>query len=665
MGFRIFGALALLPLCWAPVSAQWLSTAGPPNAQVNAVLVHDRAVFVGTEKPGGIFKSTDSGRTWRAMNFRLNESGLGVLQKSIMCMTSLGRYLFAGTTDSILRSEDGGETWAMHSEGLETNWVSHMAAAEGVVYAGYFGGLFRSLDSGATWTKVALEGGLEEVDALTARDSLVYVALGDNRSLQRSTDRGETWSTITPTTSFEILTLALAPGHIFAGGGTGVHCSRDGGITWSRSSVGSGTDVTALTGEPNSLFAATTDGLHRSLDTGKTWRLISDSRHYNLDREFYAVAKHAELVYAGGWGGAIRVPAGGNGSPVQVNFGLGGSPITGLGVSGSHIYAGYNMKGFRGSNRGAVWRGIQSYGRIIPTAYLTLGSKVLGASTGDDVGAGVRSFSDDDLSLTGSNADLGLGKVNVYSLVRVGNVVFAASQRGVYRSADTGNYWEPATEGMGEIPTQLLTAHGTLLFAGSHAQGVFLSSDLGVAWQAVGAGVLKNPVLALAGTGDVILAAADSGRELMRSTDGGRNWVRTQAGIDFPRVNALASSGAIVLAGTPRGVFRSLDAGLSWSTFSEGMFSLVSHGLSREKDETITKLVIGTTFMAVGTARGTVWQRPVSDLTLSLAKRPHHPINPGTSIRFFDSRKGIMVFRSVPGSRHEDRAVDARGTELR
>ena len=229
-----------------------------------------------------------------------------------MCMAGLGRYLFAGTTDSILRSEDGGETWAKHSQGLKTNWVSYKAVGEGVVYAGYFSGLFRSLDSGATWTKMKLNDSLARVDGLAARDSLVYVALDGGRAFLSSADRGETWSAMTPTKSLGITTLALA-------------------------------------GEPKSLFAATTDGLHRSTDTGKTWSLVSDSRHYNLDREFYAVAKQGELIYAGGWGGAIRVPAAGSGGPVQVNFGLGGSPITGLGVSGTFIYAGYGMKGFRGA----------------------------------------------------------------------------------------------------------------------------------------------------------------------------------------------------------------------------------------------------------------------------------------------------------------------------
>ena len=301
----------------------------------------------------------------------------------------------------------------------------------------------------------------------------------------------------------------------------------------------------------------------------------------------------------------------------------------------------------------------------MPSAYLTLGNKVLASSTGNDVGAGVRSFSDDDLSLTGTYCDSGLGKVNVYGLVRVGNVVFAASQKGVYRSADTGKHREPATAGMGEIPAQRIAVHGTLLYASSHAQGVFLSSDQGGAWQAVGAGALKNPVLALAGAGDAILAAADSGREVMRSTDRGQNWIRIQAGIDFPRVNVLASSGLTVLAGTTRGIFRSLDAGLDWSTFSQGMFPLVSDGLSREKDETVTTLFIGNTLMAAGTARGTVWQRPVSDLTLSLAKRPNRTPGTGASIRYFDSRKGTMIFQAMPGSHPENRAVDARGVELR
>lgn len=646
----------LLQLLRIPASAQWAATAGPPNAQVNALLVHEGAVFAGTSKPGGLFKSVDSGKTWRAAEFRMNESIFEDLQKSVMSLASLGRFLFAGTSDSLLRSEDGGESWLKTPKG--PSGIQYMAAGEGVVYAAFFDGLYRSLDSGASWTTVALAHGSRYIRSLATRDSLVYVG-EDGGIVQHSADRGETWSQDS-LPGGSIYALAMSPGLVFAGDQTGtVHVLRDGGATWSASEVVFAKKIRALAGEPKSLFAATEDGVYRSIDTAKSWSLLSDSRQYTLDRVFYAVAAQGGTAYAGGWGGAIRVS--GNAGWTEIDFGLGGSPITGLGVAGTRIYAGYDTKGFRGSDRGGSWRGIQSYAYIVPTAYLPLGSGILAAAIGDEVDAGIRIYSDDDLTLTGSAADSGLGKVNVYALERIGPVLFAASEKGVYRSLDSARSWTAATQGMGAGPARSLAAQGSLLYACDPARGVFLSANQGGAWTAVGAGALKNPVLALAGAGDAVVAAADSGRQLMRSGDQGKTWTPAQTGLTPQRVNVLASSGAIVLAGTSQGVYRSLDGGLTWGPFATGMFSLVADGVSPSADETITALAIGTTLMAAGTARGTVWQRPIADLSDAVAGR-HVPVRPRGRIGYFDGGRGRMLFALPASLPHADRAVDAAGS---
>lgn len=72
---------------------------------------------------------------------------------------------------------------------------------------------------------------------------------------------------------------------------------------------------------------------------------------------FLAVAKQGDLVFAGGRGGAIRVPATGKAvRPVQINFGLGDYPITGLGVKGARIFEGHATRSMLGTERRAYWK---------------------------------------------------------------------------------------------------------------------------------------------------------------------------------------------------------------------------------------------------------------------------------------------------------------------
>lgn len=662
MPFFIVRILVFIPVMALSAAAKWFPTSGPPNAWVPILFAHDNALYAGTENPAGVFKSTDSGNTWQAASFSIRNSV--VTSKRAQSITALGHYLFAGMSDSLLRSGDGGKTW----EGVSPQTATFMASGNGVVYAGNSRNLFRSLDSGITWETIGPETG-KYLQCLAASDSAVYVGADDSGTVFKSSDRGANWSRLAPAGKRALFSLALAPGVLFAGDKVGtVHLSRDGGSTWRESAIPGLTslidcEVAALAVAGESVYAATGSGLFGSSDTGKTWKALSDRNLYSWDLRFNTVLRHGAWVYAGGKGGAIRVPASGKaGLPTQINFGLGHGRITGLGVSGRRIYAGYAMKGLQSTAFGEYWESIQSYGNLTPTAYMPFEGGLLAASKGSSVGAGIRRYGIPASIASWEPADIGFSETSVYALARMGSRLFAASDKGVYRSEDSARSWQPVTAGLGSGPFQSLATRTSSLFAAAHDQGLFRSRDTGQSWRQIGGGVLKNPIVAISASRNAVLVLADSGRDCFHSGDEGETWTETQVGPSGLRLQAIASSDSVTLVGTTQGVYRSGDGGQTWSDFSDGMFSLsLADG---NFDLSVTKIAIGDTLVAMGTERGSVWRRTPKELTLGSFRRT--PARRSNVRRpYDDAQRGRMVYPNPKKSGDRKWDIDARGVSRR
>src|SRR5688572_32677168 len=91
---------------------QLLHNLGKPRLFVDHIIVDPRnpkVLYVGAHRhdlPGGFFKSTDGGLTWRESAQLKNESNHSLAQSE-----SDPDTLIAGTFTTIFRSEDAGETW--------------------------------------------------------------------------------------------------------------------------------------------------------------------------------------------------------------------------------------------------------------------------------------------------------------------------------------------------------------------------------------------------------------------------------------------------------------------------------------------------------------------------------------------------------------------------
>src|SRR5258708_18653310 len=133
----------------------WAPTSGPPDV-VLALAVSGTSIFAGTAG-SGVFRSTDDGATWTAVN-------AGLTSRDVFALLVADSVLFAGTARNgggIFRSRDNGTTWSAVGVGLpSTDGVAALAVKGAVVFAGtaWLGlstppngrGIFRSTDGGAS-----------------------------------------------------------------------------------------------------------------------------------------------------------------------------------------------------------------------------------------------------------------------------------------------------------------------------------------------------------------------------------------------------------------------------------------------------------------------------------------------------------------------------------
>jgi photosystem II stability/assembly factor-like uncharacterized protein len=281
-------------------------------------------VFYMAPVNGGVFKSTDYGRTWQPIFDDQPTASIG----AIAVAPSDPNIVYVGSGeglhrpdlsvgDGIYKSVDAGKTWT-HLGLRDGQQIPQIAVDPRnpdrlfVAVAGHpYGpneerGLFRSLDGGKTFEKVLYRDenvGASDVQIDSSDTAIVYAALwesregpwengifnGDNAGIFKSVDGGKTWRQLTKGLPSNIVqaNIAIAPSSpktLFAAVRTKtiakLYRSEDGGETWSgttddpRPGLGiGGGDLPVVrfdSKNPQIVYSASVV-CWKSTDGGKTW----------------------------------------------------------------------------------------------------------------------------------------------------------------------------------------------------------------------------------------------------------------------------------------------------------------------------------------------------------------------------------------------------------
>jgi photosystem II stability/assembly factor-like uncharacterized protein len=238
-------------------------------------------VFYMAPVNGGVFKSTDYGRTWQPIFDDQPTASVGTIAVSIsnpnVVYVGSGEGLHRpdlSVGDGIYKSTDAGKTWT-HLGLRDGQQIAQLAVDPKnpdrvfVAVAGHpYGpneerGVYRSLDGGKTFEKLLYRDenvGASDVLIDPSNPQVVYAALWESR--EGPWENG-----------------------VFNGDGGGIFKSTDGGKTWRQLTKGLPSNVVQANiaiapSAPKTLFAAvrtkTIAKLYRSDDAGETWSGTTD-----------------------------------------------------------------------------------------------------------------------------------------------------------------------------------------------------------------------------------------------------------------------------------------------------------------------------------------------------------------------------------------------------
>jgi photosystem II stability/assembly factor-like uncharacterized protein len=313
--FTVLFACVLPPVLAQPYDAsayvglRWRMIGPFRGGRVNAVagVPGQPTTFYFGSVGGGVWKTTNSGRTWMPVFDTQPIASIG----AVAVAPSNPNTVYVGSGEADMRSQisygngmykstDAGKTWRhlgltgtrqigrvlVDPKNADTAFVAALGHAYG---ANLDRGVYRTRDGGATWEKVLFKNdNVGAIDlAFDPLDShIIYASLWNTRR--------PPWSIYPP---------AYGPGG-------GIFKSSDGGTTWQPLTKGLPSDRLGRIGLAvpptlrNRVYAiidAKAGGLYRSDDAGATWKQVSDDKRlWGRGWYFCKVAvdpKNADVVY--------------------------------------------------------------------------------------------------------------------------------------------------------------------------------------------------------------------------------------------------------------------------------------------------------------------------------------------------------------------------------
>jgi len=557
-------------LIFSPAISQWTKTKGPTSGITQEIFKIDSYLFV-NGNAGGIFRSSDNGLTWTAVN-----NGLPA-NPHCWTLKASGNLMYAAIgSEGVYRSNDYGESWVKPSAQLDYRTIYALDISGSDVYAGDSeGGLYYSSDAGSTW--VFFQGLTQPSQIRT------FEAIGDTlwigaEALYYSLNHGQSWTKVNVDIGPNGVTrITLGGNYLYAGAydmqhSGALYISSDLGKSWQKDGVYNGT-ITSLYAEgtdvymgvanshfyhsadaggawtytnfpmpfvtitdifrtEGTVYACTTEGLFASTDNGTTWTRRADGIINQIVRH---VAVYGTKIFSSTERQGVYVSGDQGESWTQKNSGLepGWMDVAGFHVAGDKILAGTSNGVFVSNDAGDTWQKV-----------LTL-----------DINE------------------------NVHSISGAGSHVLATTGKGCYVSDNAGETWTlkgEATMGGRHLMTSLVK--GDTIVVGSYNE-IFISSDAGETWQLrkVQSSFFSPTDMAINGT--LLMIATYQG--LFLSSDLGTTWT-TSSGLPSPVVD-ITTSDNILLAGTAQGVYYSTDSGSSWQAGNrdlnnQDVYSVVTDG---------------------------------------------------------------------------------------
>jgi hypothetical protein len=588
------------------VFGQWVQTNGPCGGTFKNIAIHDTILYTSV-LDRGVFRSTDQGKSWTAMNDGLNG-------RDIFTLVSFGNELFAGTELNglyICSESDGRWSQFTSKSGNYYARIFGMTVHGNEIWAATDYGLIKLYKKNGVWVDSLIHT-MRWSQAVAVTDSFIYVSSGNE--MERSADHGIIWTACTSGLSnSKIVYLKMLDNKLgFAGTNNGAFITSNGGTLWNIINNGIGADdnsyTRCVTSRNDTILFSSNEKIWISIDKGTTWTNFNPAFSFNTPEQIGLIGNSIFLATAKG----IFKSSFSDRKWIDISNGIISGNVAAMLKVGDTVFAGCNANGkvFRSDDNGLNWAASDSGFDIMSTVYsltyfdsvLYAGCEKQGLMQSTDFGRSwtmcdfkmgyVRSFAQMDSTLL-----LGHFVTGIYSLPTHATVLLEAN-RGFQQVIPECGCSAP-------YPTiNSLAALDSTFFAALENYGVFSSTTKDTAWYQVNSGLQDTIVKTLLSTNGILLAGTQS-KGIYRSTNHGASWNSSTTNLSGVPVLTFAENGSSTYAGTVNGVYYSIDSGVTWSKGGTDF------------TDTVTSLLVDGGYLLAGTTNRGVWRRPISEFQLA------------------------------------------------
>ncbi|CAN5440325.1 hypothetical protein BH10ACI1_BH10ACI1_31590 [soil metagenome] len=548
-------------------------------------------------EPGGFFKTTDGGLTWKETKDLKKESIHSMMQSSFD-----PNLILVGTINGVWVSNDSGDNFKRFDSATNPVNVDSLAIDprnNTTFYAGTWWRAYKTTDGGKNW-RLIKNGMIDDSDVFAVTidsknpDHIIASACS---GIYESYNAAELWKKIQgiPSQSRrtrDILQHPSRPGTVYAATTEGFWMTTDGGKSWAITTT-KALEINSIAVNPDApdrVFIGTNNyGIMVSNDGGKNFVQTNDNFTSRFTYSITADNERPNRLYAttqntatGGGFVFISNDGGQTWTPNKNLDAVRVSPFAILQdkVNSNTLYLGSNLGLYRSIDRGVTWIQLTAPKPVVtkrrttksttkPTVTTTTTTNTLIPALSEKIKVLVHTEDGKNGILAGTDTGLyrtydvtkgweriSIGqepKTNIFAIYiapqKPENIWVGTANSGVMLSQDNGKTWQQVTGVPQTVPISSINADPNKpqnIYVGT-AQTLYLTRDGGKTWQRRGGNlplgnytsILINPN----NTDEIYVSSAlESDGGIYYSTDAGANWRRLDNNRNLPskRIWALA-----------------------------------------------------------------------------------------------------------------------------
>lgn len=548
--------------------------------------------------PGGFFKTTDGGNTWKEAKELKSESIHSMTQSTLD-----PNVLLVGTINGVWISKNSGDDWTKISSSTMPVNIDSLAIdprTNDTIYAGTWWRAYKTTDAGKNW-RLIKEGMIDDSDVFavtinsTNPDHIVASACS---GIYESKNAGEKWSKIQgiPSQSRrtrDILQHPSRPGTLYAGTTEGFWMTTDGGKTWAMTSQRN-LEINSIAvhpDNPDKVFIGTNNyGVMVSNDGGRNFKQTNDNFSSRFTYTINTDIENSNRVYATthntATGGGFVFISNDSGATWQQAKNLDVARVSPQAflqdrANPNTIYLGTNVGLFRSLDRGLSWTQIlpPKNSRRKTTTRRSSKSKTSRKTTAPSAPELIPALGE---------------KIKVLTRTEDGkNGILAGTDKGIYRTYDLAKGWEKMSfgEGINDDVFAITTTplQPETIWAGTAISGVIVSRDSGKTWQKAysdkSSAVPENvPISSIAvDPADAERIYVGTSQTFYLSRDGGKKWQRRGGNLPLGNFTSILinpnNSKEILVSSSLEndgGIYFSDNAGNTWKRLDSKEMNLPS-----------------------------------------------------------------------------------------